>query len=508
MNRLDTRSDLLKPAKKSKSAKPAKSSMGWRDRWARNRFINLLSNLSVGQVTLVTTGGREVFGSTADGSHDQSDRVPSAADESVETLAAIVTIHREAFFRKSLAGPVAIADSYVKGDWDCDDLTMLIRIFLQNRAAINRSHHWRVRLANYGYRIFHWLNSNTRRGSLRNIQAHYDLGNDFYRLWLDETMAYSSGVFLHPEMTLQEASEEKFDRICRKLHLQSDDEVLEIGTGFGGFALHAAEQWGCHVTTTTISSEQYEFAQSRVAESAAGERVSLLKQDYRDLSGKYDKLVSIEMIEAVGHRFLDQFFERCSDLLKRDGSLVLQAIVMPEKGYDRYLNSVDFIQRYVFPGGCLPSLAAILESVGRTSDLRFVHAEDMAPHYAETLRHWRSAFESRLDEVRQQGYSEELIRLWRFYLCYCEAAFDERRIGVLQIQFDKPGRRHDPIQIGHRAAEHGRRSEANRFEGSPSKRDAIAESNGNGFGNSRYGLRQDGEQMEKCFIQTGSGDRL
>jgi cyclopropane-fatty-acyl-phospholipid synthase len=329
----------------------------------------------------------------------------------------------------------------------------LIRIFLQNRRAIDQSNRLPVKIANFGSRLFHWLHSNTRRGSLKNIEAHYDLGNDFYELWLDKTMAYSSGVFLNRSVSLQEASEEKFDRICRKLKLRPRDQVLEIGTGFGGFALHAAEKFGCNVTTTTISKQQFEFARTRFQTSEKNAKIELLQQDYRDLNGKYDKLVSIEMIEAVGHRFLDQYFRKCSSLLREDGSLVLQAIVMPERGYDRYLNSVDFIQRYVFPGGCLPSLGTILESVGRTTDLRFVHAEDMAPHYAETLRRWRAAFFSNLDEVRRQGYSEKLIRLWTFYLCYCEAAFEERRIGVLQIQFDKPLRRDDPIHISHHAAQ-------------------------------------------------------
>jgi cyclopropane-fatty-acyl-phospholipid synthase len=226
--------------------------------------------------------------------------------------------------------------------------------------------------------------------------------------------------------------------VCRKLDLQSSDDVIEIGTGWGGFAMHAAENYGSRVTTTTISRQQYEAARQRVAQAGLANQITLLQQDYRDLEGRFDKLVSIEMIEAVGHRFLDHYFRKCGQLLRPDGSMLLQAIVMPERGYEKYLRSVDFIQRYVFPGGCLPSLGAILASVGRTTDLRFVHAEDLGPHYAETLRRWRRNFHQRLDDVWRLGYSEEFLRLWNYYLCYCEAAFDERCIGVLQIQFDKP----------------------------------------------------------------------
>jgi cyclopropane-fatty-acyl-phospholipid synthase len=213
---------------------------------------------------------------------------------------------------------------------------------------------------------------------------------------------------------------------------------LEIGSGWGGFAIHAAKNYGCHVTTTTISREQFEVAQQRIRGAGLADRITLLQQDYRELHGQFDKLVSIEMIEAVGHRYLDEYFRQCGKLLRPNGSLVLQAIVMPERGYEQYLKSVDFIQRYVFAGGCLPSLGAMLGSVGRTTDLRFVHAEDFAPHYAETLRHWRRAFQNRIHDVRGLGYSDQFIRLWNYYLSYCEAAFEERYIGLLQIQFDRP----------------------------------------------------------------------
>ena len=277
-------------------------------------------------------------------------------------------------------------------------------------------------------------------------------------------MAYSCGVFLNPDSTLQQASEEKFDRACRKLDLGPDDHLLEIGTGWGGLAIHAAMNYGCRVTTTTISKEQAAIARKRIDDAGLSHRITLLQQDYRDLEGKFDKLVSIEMIEAVGRRYFDAYFRKLGELLKPDGTALLQAIVMPERRYEQYLKGVDFIQKYIFPGGCLPSVATMLGSAGRVTDLRFVHAEDFAPHYAQTLRCWRQAFRDQLDEVRRQGYSEEFIRLWTYYLCYCEAVFEERHVGLVQIQFDKPRCRRDPMLLSNRAAQQDQRSPGHRFE--------------------------------------------
>jgi cyclopropane-fatty-acyl-phospholipid synthase len=397
------------------------------DRLARRVVTKQLSELRRGEITLRDASGSMVLGTPAD-------------------LQATMLVHRPRFFRQAvLGGTLSVAESYLCSDWDCDDLTSLFRIFVRNREFASKLDGGLAKLGSYGHRLFHWWRANTRRGSRRNVGAHYDLGNDFFGLWLDDTMAYSSGIFPAPGASLRDASVEKFDRVCRKLDLQPSDEVLEIGTGWGGFAIHAATNYGCHVTTTTISREQFEVAQQRIKEAGLTGQVTLLQQDYRDLSGQFDKLVSIEMIEAVGYRFLDEYFRRCGRLLRPHGSLVLQAIVMPERGYGQYLKSVDFIQRHVFPGGCLPSLGAILASIGRATDLRFVYAEDFAPHYAETLQRWRQAFHMRLDDVRRLGYSEEFIRLWNYYLCYCEAAFEERHVGVLQIQFDKSECRRDLV---------------------------------------------------------------
>ncbi len=401
--------------------------LGFLDRLARRVVIKQLAGVHRGEITLRDASGTTSLGRPAD-------------------VQATLRVHRSRFYRRAVSGgTLSIAESYLRGDWDCDDLTSLFRIFVRNRNSADRLDGGLSHFVRWGRRLVHAWQANTLRGSRRNIAAHYDLGNEFYRLWLDDTWAYSSGIFPAPEASLREGSVEKFDRVCRKLDLQPSDEVLEIGGGWGGFAIHAAENYGCRVTTTTISRAQFEVAQERVRVAGLAKQVRLLQEDYRDLRGQFDKLVSIEMIEAVGHRYLDQYFRQCGKLLRPDGSLVLQAIVMPERGYDNYLNSVDFIQRYVFPGGCLPSLAAILESVGRATDLCFVHAEDFAPHYAETLRRWRAAFQERLGDVRQLGYSEEFIRLWNYYLCYSEAAFEERCAGLLQIQFDKPECRRDPV---------------------------------------------------------------
>jgi cyclopropane-fatty-acyl-phospholipid synthase len=408
--------------------------LGFIDRTARRFVTAQLAEVRGGTIHLQHGGRTTAFGSTGD-------------------LAATIAVHRPRFFRRAvLGGTLSVAESYLQGDWDCDDLTALFRIFVRNRATADGFDRGAARLVGLLHRGVHWLRSNTRAGSRRNIAAHYDLGNEFYRLWLDETLAYSSGIFGRPDASLAAASTEKIDRVCRKLDLRPDDELLEIGTGWGGFALHAATHYGCRVTTTTISQQQYETARERVAASDVAERIQLLQTDYRDLQGRFDKLASIEMVEAVGHRFFDTYFRRCGELLRPDGTFVVQAIVMPERGYDQYVRSVDFIQRYVFPGGCLPSVGAMLESAARTSDLRVVHLEDFAPHYAETLRRWRAAFQARLDDVRALGYDERFIRLWNYYLCYCEAAFDERAIGVVQMQFDKPECRRDPLDVGRAAA--------------------------------------------------------
>jgi len=326
----------------------------------------------------------------------------------------------------------------MEGFWSADDLTTVMRILALNQKAFEDMEKGLARLTAPFYKFYHYVRKNTKAGSRKNILAHYDLGNDFYALFLDQTMTYSCGIFEQQDSTLKQASEAKYDRICRKLQLAPGERIVEIGTGWGGFAVHAARHYGVHVTTTTISDKQHQFAQNRIKAAGLAECITLLKKDYRDLSGKFDKLVSIEMIEAVGHHFYDTFFKACSRLLKDDGMMALQAITIGDQIFDRHKRSVDFIKRYIFPGSCIPSITAINNAVARSTDLQLVHLEDITPHYARTLGEWRRRFFANIDAVRTQGFSETFIRMWEYYLCYCEGGFAERYIGDVQLILAKP----------------------------------------------------------------------
>lgn len=290
-------------------------------------------------------------------------------------------------------------------------------------------------------KAFHFFNRNTKEGSRNNISAHYDLGNGFFTLFLDQSMMYSSAIYPQCDASLAEAAEFKLQRVCEKLQLKPQDHLLEIGTGWGGLAIYAATHYGCRVTTTTISREQYDFACARIKSLGLEDRIKVLFDDYRDLQGQFTKLVSIEMIEAVGHEHYDQYFSTCSALLAPDGLMLIQAITIADQRYEQAKKSVDFIQRYIFPGGSLPSIAVIAESIKRNTDLTIVQMEDIGEHYAQTLKHWREAFLAKLEQVRAQGFDERFIRMWEFYLCYCEGGFMERSIGTAQLLFAKPGYR-------------------------------------------------------------------
>jgi cyclopropane-fatty-acyl-phospholipid synthase len=336
-------------------------------------------------------------------------------------------------------GCTGAAESFVRGEWTTSDLTRLMRFLLVNQEAMSAIDSWALRLAEPLRRLVHWQRRNTRRGSRRNIAGHYDLGNDFFARFLDETWTYSCAVFEHPQQSLAEAQAAKYDRICRLLRLAPADEVLEIGGGWGGFALHAAARYGCRVTTTTISREQYRLARERVDQAGLADRVTVLAEDYRDVRGQYDKLASIEMIEAVGHRFLGTYFAQCARLLRPQGLMALQAITIPDRQYDAYRRSVDFIQQYIFPGGLLPSLGALLAAAARRSDLQLVSLADLTADYARTLRHWRERFRSQRAALLAAGRSPELLRLWEFYFSYCEAGFSERFCGAGQMLLARPG---------------------------------------------------------------------
>lgn len=371
-------------------------------------------------------------------------------------LAAAIVVRDPRFYQRLVqGGSLGAGDAWLDGDWDCGDLTALFRLLLKNVEATGALDSGIAALRGWFAGVGQWFRRNTRAASRRQIAAHYDLGNDFFRTFLDETLTYSSGIFLSPASTLRDAQFAKLDRICRKLDLRPHDHLLEIGSGWGSCALHAAQHYGCRVTTTTISREQCRLARERVAQAGLQSRVEVVQHDYRDLCGQFDKLVSIEMIEAVGHRFLDRFFGRCCRLLKPDGLLALQAIVMNEQGYSRYRRSIDFIQKHVFPGGCLPSIGAMTAAVARATDLRLVHLEDFAGHYERTLQCWRARFCSAGGEVRRLGYPERLIRLWHYYLCYCEAAFAERSVGLVQVLWARPQARSDaPIATAFAGREH------------------------------------------------------
>jgi cyclopropane-fatty-acyl-phospholipid synthase len=362
--------------------------------------------------------------------------------------AADLEVHDPRFYRRvALGGALGAAESYALGWWSCEDLTRLLRIFVRELSAGEAGSVVTPRLLEPVARLVHFLRRNTRSGSRRNIHDHYDLGNDFFRLFLDDTMTYSCGIFAQDETTLREASLEKIDRICRKLRLEPQHRVVEIGSGWGSFALHAASRYGCHVTTTTVSREQYDYVRDRVRAEGLEDRIEVLLRDYRDLEGRYDRLVSIEMIEAVGHDHLETYLATCDRLLTEDGTALLQAIVMPDRDHAAYLRSVDFIQKYIFPGSCLPSLGSMTRAMGRAASLRIEHVEDIGLHYARTLRHWRERFHARSEDLRAAGRSDRFLRLWHYYFCYCEAGFAEKYLGNLQVVLAKPRARLDAAEL-------------------------------------------------------------
>ena len=393
---------------------------------ARRFMLRVLSHIEVGSLSIHDGDNSYHFGQAG---------VPG------EPQAEILVHNPAAFARVLTGGTIAAGEAYIAGDWSSPDLTAVTRLFSANMDSIDAmevGQHWYTRLA---LKLAHAINRNTHRGSRRNITAHYDLGNDFFRLFLDSTMMYSAALCERAETTLEKAAVDKLDEICRRLELRRDEHLLEIGTGWGGMAIHAATHYGCKVTTTTISRKQYEFARARVRELGLQDRITLLLKDYRALSGQYDKLVSIEMIEAVGHDFYSSYFQCCSRLLKSHGKMVIQAITIPDARYEQARRSVDFIKRYIFPGGCLPSLEIIARHLARDTDMQMVHLRDITADYASTLAHWRQRFMERLDEVRALGFDRRFIRMWEFYLCYCEGGFRERIIGTTQMAFAKPGYR-------------------------------------------------------------------
>jgi len=388
--------------------------------------FKLFSQIKIGTLTLIDVGSSQKFGQCENGLH------------------CTVTVHDRSMFHKIMrGGAVGAAEAYMDGDWTTDDLTGVIRLFLQNRQVLEEMQGKMSWLSKLGLKFFHRVRRDTLAGSRKNIAEHYDLGNEFFRLFLDPTMMYSSGVFTSCSDTMEQASINKMAIICKKLELTKDDHLVEIGTGWGGLAIYAAQKYGCRVTTTTISNEQYVHALAMVKKAGLVDQITVLKQDYRELSGSYDKLVSVEMIEAVGLDHMPTYLQKCASLLKPNGTMLLQSITIADQHYDMASRSVDFIQRYIFPGGALPSVTSLITEATRSTDLRSYGLEDLTEHYAMTLHMWREAFRAAVPQIRELGFDDHFIRMWDYYLAYCEGGFMERAIGCTHLQFHKPKYRRD-----------------------------------------------------------------
>lgn len=394
--------------------------MTWLDGLARRALASRLAHLRSGRIVIADGPTAQVFGTG--------------------TPVARLTVLDPRFYRAvTLAGHLGAAEAYIDGWWTTDDLTALVRVLVRNREVLEELEGGIARVAAPLRWIAHARNRNTRRGSRRNIHAHYDLGNAFFAEFLDETLTYSCAFFEHPGATLRDASIAKYDRLIRKLGLNASHHVLEIGTGWGGFALHAAATYGCRITTTTVSDEQYALARERVVTSGLTDRITVLNRDYRDLTGRFDHLLSIEMIEAVGHEYYETFFEKCAALLAPGGRMALQAITILDRYYDAARREVDFIKRYVFPGSNIPA-AGRLRDAARHAGLEVQHAEEIGSHYAETLSRWRRNFLERWDRIRAMGFSDESRRLWEFYFAYCEGGFREGLLNDVQMVFARSTR--------------------------------------------------------------------
>jgi cyclopropane-fatty-acyl-phospholipid synthase len=409
-----------------------RKSFGLLTRSARSLVAGRLTSMQGAELTIEDALGTQRFGT-------------AEALGALRPISARVDVHDGRLYKRMLTqGQLGAASSFLDGHWSSPHLTEVFRAFVRADEARTRAAGGLASVGRALSRVGHALRSNTRRGSRRNIQDHYDLGNELFELFLDETMSYSCLVFDGPDTTLEEAARAKLDRVCNALELDESDHLLEIGTGWGGLAMHAAEHYGCRVTTTTISPAQHELATARIREAGLEAHIDVRLEDYRELhqglgSQRFDKVVAIEMLEAVGREYLGEFFAATQRLLKPGGTLFLQVITMPGRRYKNYLRSPDFIQRYVFPGSHCPSLGAILSAAAESSDYELTWLDDIGLHYAETLRRWRERFFARLDQVRELGYPERFVRLWDYYLCYCEAGFEERFIGDHHLLFRRPG---------------------------------------------------------------------
>lgn len=393
------------------------------DLFAKRVVVRLLKQIQIGHLTLEEGGETSSFGQ------------PQYTAQHV----AHINIKSPCFYRKvMLAGTIGAGESFMDGDWTSPNLTKLVQLVVLNQAMLrNMDSKWSAAYKGVASLVDR-LNRNSKSGSKKNIAAHYDLSNDFFKLFLDEKMMYSSAIYPNPTTELAAAASYKLEHICRRLKLQPTDHLLEIGSGWGGMAIYAAKHYGCRVTTTTISEQQYQYALEKIREEGLEEQITLLKKDYRELTGVFDKLVSIEMIEAVGHDYYQQYFTKCNDLLSPSGLMLIQAITTTDQRFQREKNNIDFIRKYIFPGGCLPSNAVIAEHIANDTDMHLVCLGDLTLDYAVTLSDWQRRFKENLTSVYEQGFDDRFVRMWEFYLSYCEGGFRERVINTSQFVFAKP----------------------------------------------------------------------
>lgn len=419
------------------------------DRLAKKLILKWLANIEVGHLIVreplanpTPSVGRQPVSrdSSAAVRREQTMDYRFGEDPREASIIADITIHHPSAYRDVLFnGTVGSGEAYMRGSWTSSDLVMVIRIMCANMATIAQMDRAWFSVIQCLYAGFmHRIKDNNKRNARFNIAAHYDLGNDFFQLFLDESMMYSAAVFPDKQASLQQASEYKLARICRRLQLTANDHLLEIGTGWGGMALYAAKRYGCRVTTTTLSKKQYDYVREQVNSEGLADSITVLLQDYRNLEGQFDKLVSIEMIEAVGHRYYPSYFAGCAKLLKGNGLMLIQAITIADQRYEQAKTATDFIQRYIFPGGALPSLSIIAKHVAEDTDMQIIGVDDITAHYAKTLAIWHRRFMAKLQQVKQQGFDDIFIRMWEFYLCYCRGGFDMRVISTVQVLIAKP----------------------------------------------------------------------
>ncbi|MDA0116832.1 SAM-dependent methyltransferase [Vibrio sp. T11.5] len=401
------------------------TSLSTTQKTARSVAMSLLKKIKSGSLTVIE-------------SFSVSENRVTFGDAGASRLQAAIEVKNPDFYARLLkGGSIAAGEAYMDGWWDSPDLTALMELMAVNLATLDSIEGQSSILSRISYQIGHWFNRNTEKNAAKNISAHYDLSNELYETFLDKEMLYSAAIFNTESDSLEQAQLNKMERLCQQLELSSDDQVIEIGTGWGGMAIYMAEKYGCHVTTTTISEQQYQYAKQKIIDKGLEHKITLLKQDYRKLKGHYDKLVSIEMIEAVGKEYLGSYIKKCQSLLRPKGLMAIQAITIADQRYDYYSNNVDFIQKYIFPGGFLPSITALTQATTAHSNLVLRNLYDIGLDYAQTLKEWHTRFVSSESNVRKLGFDDTFMRMWKYYFCYCEGGFRAKSISTVHMTFQK-----------------------------------------------------------------------